>query len=196
MGRSARRFYADLLRDLCRARVAEKDRHRPRRAAPKTNWHTRAPGHRKDARPSVSLGIVRQGRGRMARPAALTRRDGNRTVKTWHVIDAVVTADAREAAEYGLMEAGACGTETVAGTNGQVNVLAYFDCATDVHTARAELVEALRIYGCQPASLVELKTREIEDEDWLAEWKKHWQPVEVGRFIIAPPWSEPPAVAG
>jgi len=116
-------------------------------------------------------------------------------VKTWQVIDAVVTADAREAAEYGLMEAGACGTETVAGTNGQVNVLAYFDSATDAQPVRAELVEALRIYGCQPASLVELKSREIADEDWLAEWKKHWQPVEVGRFIIAPPWSEPLAAA-
>jgi ribosomal protein L11 methyltransferase len=118
-------------------------------------------------------------------------------VKTWHVIDAVVTADAREAAEYGLMEAGACGTETVASTNGRVKVLAYFDNATEIQAVRAELVEALRIYGCQPASLVELKTREIADADWLAEWKKHWQPVEVGRFIIAPPWvvSEPRAVA-
>ncbi|HEY8204567.1 MAG TPA: 50S ribosomal protein L11 methyltransferase [Pyrinomonadaceae bacterium] len=117
-------------------------------------------------------------------------------MKTWHVIDAVVTADAREAAEYGLMEAGACGTETVAGTNSRVNVLAYFDSANEIQAVRAELVEALRIYGCQPASLVELKTREIADADWLAEWKKHWQPVEVGRFIIAPPWSEPVAAAG
>jgi ribosomal protein L11 methyltransferase len=108
----------------------------------------------------------------------------------------MVTADAQEAAEYGLMEAGACGTETVAGTNGRVNVLAYFDSANDIQTARAELVEALRIYGCQPASLVDLKSREIADEDWLAKWKKHWQPVEVGRFIIAPPWSEPLGAAG
>src|SRR4029079_18467199 len=33
-------------------------------------------------------------------------------------------------------------------------------------------------------------TREVPDRDWLAEWKRGWQPVEVGRFIIAPPWSE------
>ncbi|MBA2378771.1 MAG: 50S ribosomal protein L11 methyltransferase, partial [Blastocatellia bacterium] len=24
----------------------------------------------------------------------------------------------------------------------------------------------------------------------LAEWKKHWKPTEIGRFVIAPPWSE------
>ena len=33
-------------------------------------------------------------------------------MKTWQVIDAMVISDAREAAEYGLMEAGAIGTET------------------------------------------------------------------------------------
>src|SRR5205807_7485777 len=55
---------------------------------------------------------------------------------------------------------------------------------------------ALRIYDCPPGLLIEIVTREIADEDWLAEWKKHWQPVEVGRFIIAPPWSEPSATAG
>src|SRR5258708_29342780 len=33
--------------------------------------------------------------------------------------------------------------------------------------------------------------RAVADEDWLGEWKKSWQPVEVGaRFIIAPPWVE------
>jgi ribosomal protein L11 methyltransferase len=35
-----------------------------------------------------------------------------------------------------------------------------------------------------------MQLREIEDRDWLGEWKKSWQPVEVGCFIIAPPWSE------
>jgi ribosomal protein L11 methyltransferase len=32
--------------------------------------------------------------------------------------------------------------------------------------------------------------REIEERDWLGEWKQSWQPVEIGRFIIAPPWSD------
>ena len=36
-----------------------------------------------------------------------------------------------------------------------------------------------------------MSVREVADEDWLGEWKKSWQPVEVGeRFIIAPPWSD------
>jgi ribosomal protein L11 methyltransferase len=35
------------------------------------------------------------------------------------------------------------------------------------------------------------EVREVADQDWLGEWKKGWQPVEVGeRFIIAPPWTD------
>jgi len=52
------------------------------------------------------------------------------------------------------------------------------------------LLDALRIYNLEPAPLIDLTIREVPDRDWLAEWKKDWQPVEVGRFIVAPPWSE------
>jgi len=56
---------------------------------------------------------------------------------------------------------------------------------------RAELSEALRIYQLPSSSVREMKVREVVDDDWLGEWKKSWQPVEVGeRFIIAPPWTE------
>src|SRR5256714_2969489 len=111
----------------------------------------------------------------------------------WQVIDAVVTNDAREAAEYGLMEVGALGTETVEATGGHLKITAYFDSASSIEAARAGVLDALRIYDLAPASLIEVTTRELADQDWLADWKKSWQPVEVGRFIVAPPWSELPA---
>jgi ribosomal protein L11 methyltransferase len=34
-----------------------------------------------------------------------------------------------------------------------------------------------------------MNLREVAQHDWLEEWKQNWQPVEIGRFIIAPPWS-------
>ena len=117
-------------------------------------------------------------------------------MKTWPVIDAMVISDAREAAEYGLMEAGAIGTETRDDANGRVNIAAYFDTPESSNTAHESVLEALQIYGFDKTALLEFQTRAIADQDWLAEWKKHWRPVEVGRFIIAPPWSELPAVAG
>jgi ribosomal protein L11 methyltransferase len=61
----------------------------------------------------------------------------------------------------------------------------------------SELLKALIIYNLPPTTLKDLQASELADRDWLAEWKKNWQPVQVGRFIIAPPWlvSEPGAVA-
>lgn len=114
-------------------------------------------------------------------------------MKTWQVIDAIVISDAREAAEYGLMEAGAIGTETTDSTNGRLSVAAYFESPESSKTAHERVLEALQIYGFDQTALIEFQTRAIADQDWLAEWKKHWRPVEVGRFIIAPPWSEAPA---
>jgi ribosomal protein L11 methyltransferase len=110
--------------------------------------------------------------------------------KRWLAIDAIGTSDACEAIEYGLMEAGALGTETNDTGGPNVIVSGYFDLNPDIEIVRNALLEALCIYNLAPASLIDLKVRDVADRDWLAEWKKDWQPVEVGRFIIAPPWSE------
>ena len=110
--------------------------------------------------------------------------------KTWHSVDAIVLPEAREAIEYGLMEAAALGTETNEVGSANVIVSGYFDLKPDIEIVRSALLEALRIYNLAPASLIDLEIREVPDSDWLAEWKKDWRPVEVGCFIIAPPWSE------
>jgi ribosomal protein L11 methyltransferase len=110
--------------------------------------------------------------------------------KRWHALDAIALSEACEAIEYGLMEAGALGTETSEVDNARVTVHGYYDRRPAVEKVRAALLDALRIYNFAPASLIDLKVRDVADRDWLAEWKKDWQPVEVGRFIIAPPWSE------
>jgi ribosomal protein L11 methyltransferase len=113
--------------------------------------------------------------------------------KTWHVIEAIAPREAREAIEYGMMEAGALGTET-GDLGDQVRITAYHDRPIEEQGIRLVLLDALRIYNLPPASLAALKGHEVANRDWLEEWKKSWQPVEVGeRFIIAPPWivSEP-----
>jgi ribosomal protein L11 methyltransferase len=59
---------------------------------------------------------------------------------------------------------------------------------------RIDLADALRVYDLPSSSVRKMNIREVADEDWLGEWKKSWQPVEVGqRFIIAPPCTEIPA---
>ena len=117
--------------------------------------------------------------------------------RIWYAVDVKLEAEACEAVEYGLMEAGSLGTETSTTGERFTRITGYFDQPPDVEELRNKLFEALRIYDLLESSLREVNLREIEDRDWLAEWKKDWQPARVGRFIIAPPWIEsvPPASA-
>ena len=108
----------------------------------------------------------------------------------WYALDVEIEAAAREAVEYALMEAGALGTETNDSTGELVQVTGYFEQLPNREAVRAELAEALRVYDLPSSSVREMNVREVADEDWLGEWKKSWQPVEVGRLVIAPPWSE------
>jgi ribosomal protein L11 methyltransferase len=130
----------------------------------------------------------------------------------WYALDVDTEAFAREAVEYALMEAGALGTETndvrqtsvcrpLSTPNAKVNpveqlilrVTGYFDHPPNRESVRTELAGALRTYSLASSSVREMNVREVPDEDWLGEWKKSWQPVEVARrFIIAPPWSDIP----
>lgn len=112
------------------------------------------------------------------------------SARCWHALDVDAEASALEAVEYALMEAGALGTET---NNNEdlMRVTGYFEELPNREQVRAQLQEALRVYELPSSSVREMTAREVENQDWLGEWKKSWQPVEVGqRFIIAPPWAE------
>lgn len=108
----------------------------------------------------------------------------------WHALDVELEASASEAVEYALMEAGALGTETENSNDSLIHVTGYFESVPDRERVRAELFESLRIYNLPSSSVRDMNVREVVERDWLEEWKQNWQPVEVGRFIIAPPWSD------
>lgn len=109
----------------------------------------------------------------------------------WHALDVLIESQAREAVEYALMEAGSLGTEEGKEENDLLTVTAYFDSVPERQRIRDELLNALQIYDLPSSSAREMTLREVENRDWLGEWKANWQPVDVGeRFIIAPPWSE------
>jgi len=107
----------------------------------------------------------------------------------WYALDVDLEPDAREAVEYALMEAGALGTETGDESDGVLRITGYFASTPDRERVRSELFEALRIYDLPSSSVRDMNVREVAQRDWLEEWKQNWQPVEIGRFVIAPPWS-------
>ena len=107
----------------------------------------------------------------------------------WYALDVDLEPQAREAVEYALMEAGAMGTETVE-EDAATRITGYFADPPNRERVRNELFEALQIYELPSSSVRDMNVREVAERDWLAEWKQNWQPVEVGRFIIAPPWTD------
>ncbi len=116
-----------------------------------------------------------------------------KTEKIWFAIDVETDADTVDAIEFALSENGALGTEIdLLGKKdvAVVKVVGYFEEEPDLDLLRGKIAEALEIYDF-PADSVKTSTfRVVENQDWLAEWKKHWKPTITDKFIIAPPWEE------
>lgn len=109
----------------------------------------------------------------------------------WTAVDATVDPSAAEAIEHAFNELGSLGTEINNLRKDQkadVCVIGYFEHLPNECARRAAIDDALQIYGLDPETVRSTAIRMVENTDWLAEWKKHWKPVTVGPFVIAPPW--------
>ena len=113
--------------------------------------------------------------------------------KRWFAVDVEADASAAEAIEYAFNTLEALGTEIdhLRKTDSDaVKITGYFNHLPSDEDLQFEINDALNIYDQEQSSIRSTSTREVEDADWLAEWKRHWKPTEIGKFIIAPPWSE------
>lgn len=111
--------------------------------------------------------------------------------KIWFALEITVDSNATEAIEFALNELDALGTEINNLGKKQtetLTVIGYFNEKPDDETVEKQIAEALRIYGFSADAVKTFTWREVENIDWLAEWKKHWKPTIVGKFIVAPPW--------
>ena len=109
----------------------------------------------------------------------------------WCSLEITATPEAAEAIEFALNSLDTLGTSInhLRKANTQtVTVVGYFNELPDDQRFQDELHYALRAYGFDEESVTTVTRGEIENADWLAEWKKHWKPTTVGRFVIAPPW--------
>ena len=73
---------------------------------------------------------------------------------------------------------------------GPVRIYGYLAVDEQIEERRQRLLEALYFLGrIQP--LPEPTFRSIEDEDWMAAWKKHYRPILIGKkLLILPAWIE------
>lgn len=114
-------------------------------------------------------------------------------VDQWCSIALTVRPEAAEAIEFALNSLDSAGTQIdqlrKAGAE-SVTVIGYFNEFPDDQLFQDELHYALRSYGFDEDAVLTIERNQVENTDWLAEWKKHWKPTKVGRFIVSPPWTE------
>ena len=71
-----------------------------------------------------------------------------------------------------------------------MRISAYLPVDSEMEEKRVRLEQSLWHLG-QIQPLPEPKFKFIEDEDWMAAWKKNYQPIEVGKgLLILPAWIE------
>lgn len=117
----------------------------------------------------------------------------NSKQEKWFALEITVVSDAAEAVEFALNELDSSGTEinNLGKTRSEtIEIIGYFNEKLSDETVQNELNEALRIYNLPAGSIEKFGWREVENQDWLTEWKKHWRPTETAKFIVAPVWSE------
>jgi len=116
------------------------------------------------------------------------------TDQSWLALEITVSADASEAIEFAFNEIGALGTEiNLLGKSEpqkEISVIGYFNEKPNAEFLHNELIKALQIYGFAGDLIKKFEWSEVEDTDWLAEWKKHWKPTETAKFIVAPGWEK------
>lgn len=113
--------------------------------------------------------------------------------QTWFAVDVTADPAASEAIEYAFNVLEALGTEINifrSDKTEDVCVIGYFDSEPENDTVTIAIEDALQIYGLTAELIRSTAFRKVENADWLAEWKKHWRPTQLVKFIIAPPWAD------
>ena len=117
----------------------------------------------------------------------------NNKQEKWFSVEIETESDAEEAIEFALNELDSLGNEINQFSQKQsenLTVIGYFNERINDTILRVKLDECLQIYGFSNDAIKNIEWREIENQDWLAEWKKHWRPTETEKFIIAATWAE------
>jgi ribosomal protein L11 methyltransferase len=109
----------------------------------------------------------------------------------WYAIEIIVSPDAVEAVEHLLNEFDALGIEIDQlrkKADEDVTVVGYFSEPISEADVKESLDHTLAAFDIDDSNVRSINSREVENADWLSEWKKHWRPTRSGRFVVAPSW--------
>jgi ribosomal protein L11 methyltransferase len=112
-------------------------------------------------------------------------------VSEWFAVRITVAPEAADAAEHCLNELDTIGTEIDQlrkKRDEDVTVTGYFSASPGDDAVQQQLDAALSAFGINREAIRSVQFSTVQNQDWLSEWKKHWRPTRVGRFLIAPSW--------
>jgi|SRR5690554_2860432 len=101
----------------------------------------------------------------------------------WTEIKVTVDTSTVEVVTNHIHEAGAGGI-VIQHHGGNSSVTAYFPQGSETEHFLAGLTE----FGDCLDIVMDVQCAVIADQDWSREWKKHYQPIQVGRVYITPSW--------
>ncbi len=110
-------------------------------------------------------------------------------MRVWHALELEIARVAEATINAHLWTAGTTGIEISEDTPEVMTLRSWFEAKPNETGIREQIERALDAAGLPSCALRSLKSLEIADQDWLAEWKKGYEPVEIGeRLLIAPSW--------
>jgi ribosomal protein L11 methyltransferase len=110
-------------------------------------------------------------------------------MKVWHALEITISRVAESAVTAQLWNANTMGLEISEDTPEAITLRAYFEAPPEVEKLQANISRALRLSDLPESALRSLQLLTIADQDWLAEWKKGYEPVLIGeKLLIAPSW--------
>lgn len=110
-------------------------------------------------------------------------------MKIWHAVEVEIARVGETAATTQLWMFNTTGIEVSEDSPDFITLRAYFNTAPDTEKLRSQILHDLKLIDLPEFALRGIKSLTIADQDWLAEWKKGYEPIEVGqRLLICPSW--------
>ena len=118
-------------------------------------------------------------------------------MKVWHAVEVQLARVAETPVTAQLWSANTTGLEISEDTPEAITMRAYFEAAPDLEKLTANIHRGLRLCDLPEAALRSIQALTIADQDWLAEWKKGYEPVTIGeKILITPSWKRDKIEAG
>jgi len=111
--------------------------------------------------------------------------------KIWYAVEVEIARIGETAATTQLWAFNTIGVEISEDANNPdfVTLRAYFTSAPDTEKLRGRILRELKLIGLTEFALRGITSLTVADQDWLAEWKKGYEPIAVGRSIlVCPSW--------